>query len=60
MIKAKVLKVIYGAKTESTASLSIAAEKLAQYANKHTIEVVGGILSDECLKQRESVYCDKI
>ena len=53
LIKAKVAKIVYGAKTEATASLPISAEYLASYAKKYPIEVVGGVLADECLGQRE-------
>jgi len=52
MIKAKVAQVYYGAKTESTASLPIAAESIAEQAKKYPITVTGGILADECLEQR--------
>jgi tRNA(Arg) A34 adenosine deaminase TadA len=51
LIKAGVPRVYYGAKTESDASLPIPAEELASRANRN-IEVVGGILADECLAQR--------
>lgn len=53
MIKARVSKNYYGAKTESTASLPISAEELASRAKKYPIEVFGGILAKECLEQRE-------
>jgi len=53
MIKARVSKSIYGARTEATASLPIAAEEIARYAKKYPIEVVGGVLAEECLAQRE-------
>lgn len=52
MIKAKVSASMYGAKTESTASLPISAEYLAGYAKKDSILVRGGILAEECLMQR--------
>ena len=53
MIKAKVGRVFYGAKTEPTASLPIPAEEIAAKSQKCPIVVVGGILADECLAQRE-------
>ena len=53
MIKARVSKNYYGAKTESTASLPIPAEELASRAKKYPIEVIGGILAEECLAQRK-------
>lgn len=53
MIKARVSKNFYGAKTEPTASLPISAEELAGRAKKYPIEVVGGVLAAECLTQRE-------
>lgn len=52
MIKAKIGKVMYGAKTEATASLSIPAEEIAVKSLKYPITVVGGILADECLRER--------
>src|SRR5688572_24375085 len=52
MVKAKVARVDYGAKTESTASLPIPAETLAEQSKKYPIEVTGGILAEECLNQR--------
>jgi tRNA(adenine34) deaminase len=52
MIKAKVAKVFYGAKTEATASLPIPAEEIAAKSTKYPITVTGGILADECLEQR--------
>lgn len=52
MIKAKVRQVFYGAKTEPTASLPIAAEDIATQSKKHPIIVTGGILGQECLEQR--------
>jgi tRNA(adenine34) deaminase len=53
MIKAKVALNYYGAKTEATASLPMPAEELAKYAIKNPITVIGGILADECLAQRQ-------
>ena len=52
MIKAKVARVYYGAKTEATASLPIPAEEIAVRSKKHPIEVTGGVLAEECLGQR--------
>jgi tRNA(adenine34) deaminase len=52
MIKAKVPRVYYGAKTEATASLPIAAETIGEQAKKYPITVTGGILADKCLEQR--------
>lgn len=52
LIKAKVPKIYYGADIETTASLPIRAEALAAQSKKHPIEVVGGILAEECLAQR--------
>ncbi len=52
MIKARVAKVVYGAKTGQNASLQIPAEEIAERSQKHPIEVVGGVLADECLAQR--------
>lgn len=52
MIKAKVQKVYYGAKTEETASLPIPAEAIAAKSLKHPISVTGGILASEALEQR--------
>jgi len=52
MIKARVSRVVFGAKTEPTASLPIPAEELAQRSKKYPISVTGGILGDECLVQR--------
>ncbi len=53
MIKAKVRNVYYGVKTETTASLPISAEYLASQSVKYPIRVVGGILADKALTQRE-------
>lgn len=53
MIKARVSKNFYGAKTESTASLPLSAEYLASFSKKYPIVVTGGILADEALAQRE-------
>lgn len=52
MIKAQISTSCYGAKTESTASLPLSAEMIASYAKKYPIKVIGGILVDECLAQR--------
>lgn len=52
MIKARVSKVYYGAKTEQTASLPISAELLASQSQKYPIFVIGGILENEALEQR--------
>lgn len=52
MIKAQVSKSVYGAKTESTASLPLSAEFIASYSKKYPIEVVGDVLAAECLEQR--------
>lgn len=54
MIKAKVSAVFYGAKTEETASLPIPAEFIASKSLKYPISVLGGILAEEALKQRNS------
>jgi len=53
MIKAKVSKNYYGAKTEGTASLPISAEFLASKSLKYPIIVTGGVLAEEALEQRE-------
>lgn len=53
MIKARVPKVYYGARTEATASLPISAEYLASQSLKYPIQVIGGILAAEALAQRE-------
>lgn len=53
MIKAQVSKNYYGARTESTASLPLSAEYLATLSKKYPIQVVGGILVNEALAQRE-------
>lgn len=55
MIKAKVSRNYYGAKTEETASLPISAEFLATFSKKNPIEVIGGILAEETLAQRETL-----
>lgn len=52
MIKAKVPAVYYGAKTESTASLPLSAEFMAEKSLKYPIRVTGGILADAALAQR--------
>ena len=52
MIKAQVSTNYYGAKTELTASLPLPAEMIASYAKKYPIKVIGGILADECVAQR--------
>ncbi len=52
MIKAKVKKVYYGAKTEGDASLPIPAEFIASKSLKYPISVTGGILAEEALSQR--------
>jgi len=52
MVKAKVSTVYYGAKTEATASLPIAADFIASKSLKSPISVTGGILEDEALEQR--------
>lgn len=54
MIKAHVSQVVHGAKTETTASLPIPAEVIASQSHKYPIHVTGGILSSECLEQRET------
>lgn len=55
LIKAKVERVIYGCKTEKTASLPISAEQLAALATRK-IDVIGGVLEQECLSQRDSFF----
>lgn len=52
MIKAKVGQVFYGADTELTASLPIAAAEIAKLSKKYPITVTGGILAEKCLQQR--------
>jgi tRNA(Arg) A34 adenosine deaminase TadA len=52
MIKAKVPFNYYGAETEITASLPIKAKDLAMYSKKYPIQVISGILAEECLSQR--------
>jgi hypothetical protein len=53
MIKAKVARAFYGAKTEASASLPIPAEELASRASQdYPITITGGILAQECLEQR--------
>ena len=52
MIKAQVSTNYYGAKIELTASLPLPAEMIASYAKKYPIKVIGGILADECVAQR--------
>lgn len=52
MIKVKVARVFYGAKTEPTSSLPIPAEEIAAKSKKYPIAVQGGILAEECLEQR--------
>ena len=52
MIKVKASACYYGCKTQSTASLPVSAEELAQKAN-NKITVVGGILEKQCLAQRD-------
>lgn len=54
MIKVQVSECVYGARTESTASLSLSAEVMASHATKYSIRVVGGVLAEECLSQRNS------
>jgi tRNA(Arg) A34 adenosine deaminase TadA len=52
MIKAQVSTNYYGAKTEANASLPLSAEMLASHAKKYPIKVIGGILAEETLAQR--------
>ena len=52
-IKAQVSRIFYGAETESNASLPLKAIELAKQSKKYPIEVLGGILANECLEQRE-------
>jgi tRNA(Arg) A34 adenosine deaminase TadA len=52
-IKAKVRKMVYGCDTETTASLPIKATELANKFKKYKLEVIGGVLADDCLEQRE-------
>lgn len=55
MIKAQVSTNYYGAKTESDASLPLSAETLASQSKKYPIKVIGGILAEEALAQRNRV-----
>jgi len=55
LIKAKVQKIYFGAKTEVNASLPISAEEMAKRSTKK-IEVIAGILEHECLEQREFYF----
>jgi tRNA(Arg) A34 adenosine deaminase TadA len=52
-MKAKVSKIVYGCDTELTASLPLKATDLVKKFKKYKFEILGGILADECLKQRE-------
>ena len=56
MIKAQVSTSYFGAKTEPTASLPLSAEMIASYAKKYPIKVIGGVLADECLAQRNRLF----
>lgn len=56
MVKARVATCYFGARTESTASLPIPVAVLASYAKKYPIQITGGILEAECLKQRENYF----
>jgi tRNA(Arg) A34 adenosine deaminase TadA len=51
-IKAKVKAIYYGAETELSASLPIKAKNLIEKSN-YPIEIVSGILAQECLEQRD-------
>ncbi|EKD68244.1 MAG: Cytidine/deoxycytidylate deaminase, zinc-binding region [uncultured bacterium] len=53
MIKSKVSFAVFGAKTEASASLPISAAEIASRSKKYPIEVIGGILEADCLRQRE-------
>ncbi|KKT74235.1 MAG: Cytidine/deoxycytidylate deaminase [Microgenomates group bacterium GW2011_GWA2_44_7] len=53
MLKAKITRLFYGAKTEKTASLPIPVEELNTRA-KHPMEITGYVLEKEALLQRES------
>ncbi len=55
-IKAHIPEIYFGADTELTASLPIKASELAEKSKKYPITVVGGMLADECLKQREHFF----
>jgi tRNA(adenine34) deaminase len=57
-IKAKIKKIYYGAETEATASLPIKASYLASKSKKNPIEVIGGVLANECLEQRNRLLKD--
>ncbi len=52
MIKAHVSAVFFGAARETTASLPLSAKFMASKSHKYPIVVTGGILANECLKQR--------
>ncbi len=60
MIKAKVPVNYYGAETEITASLPIKAKDLAAYSKKYPIIINSGILAEECLKQRNEFYINRL
>ncbi|MDO8609759.1 MAG: nucleoside deaminase, partial [bacterium] len=56
MNNAQVSAVYFGASFHPTQFLPISAKKLAKYAKKYPIKVTGGILKDECLRQREKLW----
>jgi len=53
-LKAGIDNFYYGASIETTANLYIRAEYTAKQFRKFKVHLVGGILEDECLKQRIS------
>lgn len=55
MIKAQIPFVYYGAKTERTASLPIDSKELAKHS-KNPIVIIGGILEEKALEQRNTFY----
>jgi len=55
LLKAKVNVVVFGTETEADASLPISAFELAERSTRE-IEIIGGILREECLKQRTKFF----
>ena len=56
MNNSQISAVYFGASAHPTQFLPLSAKKLAKYAKKYPIKVVGGILEKECLEQRERLW----
>jgi tRNA(adenine34) deaminase len=59
LIRVRAKLCVFGAPIEEDASLPICSRELAAKATKHQIELIGGILQDQCLKERSAYFSER-